>query len=63
MCFTFFIVMGTSIELLHQEIKELRNDLNFIKEILIEKNELSDYAKKNLMEARETPDEDYVELK
>jgi hypothetical protein len=55
--------METTIEMLHQEIKGLRNDLLFIKDILIEKNELSDYAKNSLMEARETPDEDYVELK
>lgn len=54
--------MATTIEAIHQEIMELKKDMDFIKDILSEKFELSDYAKKSLKEARETPESEYVDL-
>lgn len=41
---------------------DLEKDIDFIKEILIEKFELSDYAKKLLKEARNTLESEYIEL-
>ena len=54
--------MATSIETIHQELIEIRKDVEFIKNILSEEYELSDYAKKALKEARETPESEYVDL-
>jgi hypothetical protein len=54
--------MGTSIERIHDEISELRKDMEFIKHILSEDYELSDEARKQLSEARKTPESEYVDL-
>ena len=51
-----------TIETVHQEIMELKKDMDFIKFVLSEKFELSDYSKKTLKEARETPESEYVDL-
>jgi len=55
--------MATSIESIHDEIVDIKKDLNFIKYILSEKSELSAFAKKQLKEARETSEENYIDLK
>lgn len=49
-------------QLLQQEIKHMHKDIEYIKHILQENFELSDYAKRALKEARETPESEYVEL-
>ncbi len=54
--------MPATIETIHQEIIELKKDLEFIKDVLSENFELSDYAKKALKEARETPESEYTSL-
>jgi len=51
-----------TIETVHQEIMELKKDMDFIKDVLSEKFELNDYAKKALKDARETPESEYVDL-
>jgi len=40
----------------------LKKDMDFVKNILSEKFELSEYAKKALKEARKTPESKYVDL-
>lgn len=54
--------MVTTIETVHYDILELRKDIQIIKDMLSEDFELSDYAKKSLKEARETPESEYVDL-
>lgn len=54
--------MTTTIETIHQDILELRNDIQTIRDILSEDFELSDYAKKALKQARKTPESEYVTL-
>jgi len=51
-----------TIETVHQEIIELKKDMDFIKDVLSEKFKLSDYAKQELKEARETSESEYVDL-
>lgn len=47
---------------LHQELISIKKDVEFIKKMISEDFELSDYAKKALKEARETPESEYVNL-
>lgn len=54
--------MVTSIEAIHQELVGIKEDLDYIKGILSENFDLSDYAKKALKEARRTPKTKYVDL-
>ncbi len=54
--------MATTIETIHQDILELRNDILVIKDLLSEDFELSEHAKKALKEARETPESEYLDL-
>jgi len=54
--------MATSIETIHEELVVIRKDLDYIKGILGEDFELSDYAKKALKEARNTPETEYIDL-
>ncbi len=51
-----------TLEMLHEEMKELKKDVEYIKGILSEDFELSEHAKKALKEARETPESEYVDL-
>jgi hypothetical protein len=51
-----------SIETVHKEIKELREDVAQIKKLLREDFELSDEAKSSLLKARKTPESKYVDL-
>jgi len=54
--------MATNMETLHQELVEIKKDVELIKNILREEYGLSDTAKKALREARDTPESDYVDL-
>ncbi|MCK5039385.1 MAG: hypothetical protein KAR87_00255 [Candidatus Aenigmarchaeota archaeon] len=54
--------MAISIETLHQELLEMKIDIEFIKNTLKEDYELSDHAKKELKETRQTPESEYVDL-
>ncbi|MBU1202281.1 MAG: hypothetical protein KJ583_05450 [Nanoarchaeota archaeon] len=54
--------MATSIEVLHKDLTSLKKDIEFIKHILREDYELSEFAKKALKEARETPESEYIDL-
>lgn len=56
------MIMVATIETIHQDILELRNDMLIIKDLLSEDFELSDYAKKALKEARKTPESEYINL-
>ncbi len=54
--------MATSIDSIQRELIDIKKDVEFIKNVLSEDFELSDYAKKGLKEARETPESEYVDL-
>jgi hypothetical protein len=54
--------MKATIETLHQDLDHLKKDVEYIKNILSEDLELSEYAKESLKEARETPESEYVDL-
>ena len=45
---------------IHSDLEELKQDLAVIKHILSEEGKLTEYAKKQLAEARATPDSEYV---
>jgi len=45
-----------------EELKEIKSDLDYIKDVLSEDYELSEEAKKALKEARETPESEYADL-
>lgn len=48
---------------IHEDISKLRRDVSFIKHIISEEFELSDWAKKQLKKARSTPDREYINQK
>ena len=52
--------MAASLETLHKDMEQLQKDMAFIKRILAEDYELSDYAKKELTKARKAPKSEYV---
>lgn len=52
--------MTTNIENLHKDLQEIKKELYLIKHILAEDYELTDYAKKALKEARETPKSKFI---
>ena len=54
--------MTSSTKIIQQELIDIKRDVEFIKHILSEDFELSDYAKKALKEARETPESEYINL-
>jgi len=54
--------MTTTIETIHNDLTELKKDVDFIKNILAENQELNDEVKMELKAARETPDSEYVDL-
>ena len=54
--------MATTIDALHQELADIKKDVEFIKHILSEDFELSNEAKQALQEARETPASEYIDL-
>ena len=54
--------MSVTMQSLHQEIEDLRKDVDMLKDILSENVELSDEAKSALKHARETPESEYKDL-
>jgi hypothetical protein len=54
--------MSTSIDSIKNEISELRKDMELVKHILKEDTELSEDAKKQLADARATPESEYIDL-
>ena len=54
--------MVATIESLNAELQNLKKDVAHIKGVLKEDFELSEHAKKELKEARETPESEYVDL-
>jgi len=54
--------MTTSIDKIHEEISIIRRDLDYIKSVIAENFELTDFAKKALQEARDTPESEYVDI-
>ena len=54
--------MATEIERIHKDLASLKKDIVFIKHILKENYELSDYAKKKLKKARKTSKSKYIDL-
>lgn len=54
--------MATTLETLHKDLKKLKKDIEYIKNILSEDFELSEHAKKLLKNARKTPVSEYVDL-
>jgi len=49
-----------TLDVINKNIMKLRDDMAYLKHILEEDYELSDTAKKELKEARETPDNEYI---
>ena len=49
-----------TLDVINKNVMKLRNDMAYLKHILEEEYELSDWAKKELEEARETPDSEYI---
>ena len=45
-----------------KELRDIKKDVKFIKNVLSEDFELSNQAKKALKEARETPESEYVDI-
>ena len=54
---------GVTLEVINKNIEKLYNEVELIKNILSEERELSEWAKKELERARETPETEYVDLK
>ena len=52
--------MNQTVEHMHKDLEDLKRDMAIIKHILSEEGKLSDYAKKELQEARKTPDSEYI---
>ena len=50
----------TDIKHMHKDIESIKQDIALIKHILCEERELTEEAIKNLKEARETPEEEYI---
>ncbi len=50
----------TEVDHMHHDVEELKRDIAIIKHILSEEGKLTAAAKKELSEARKTPDSEYV---
>ena len=48
--------MNQTVEHMHKDLEDLKRDMAIIKHILSEEGKLSGYARKELQEARKTPD-------
>jgi hypothetical protein len=55
-------VLEVDLKHIHKDIMALQNEIYTIKYILFEEGELTDEAKKQLVEARNTPDSEYINL-
>lgn len=54
--------MSESLDRIHKDIIDLKRDVEFIKHVLKEDFELSDYARQKLKKARATPKAKYVNI-
>ena len=54
--------MAVSIQTIHQELRELRRNVEIIKAAIVPEGDLTPYAKRALKKARETPESEYVDL-
>ncbi len=54
--------MTDRLDRIHKDITDLKKDVEFIKHVLREEFELSDYAKKKLKRARATSKSKYVNI-
>jgi hypothetical protein len=54
--------METGINEVNQNIRKMRRDIELIKNILLSEGELSEYAKKELADARAEKEEEYTSL-
>ena len=52
-----------TLEVVNKNIERLYSEVELIKNILSEEYELSEWAKKELKKARETPESEYIDLK
>ncbi|MBI2652230.1 hypothetical protein HYX00_02085, partial [Candidatus Woesearchaeota archaeon] len=52
-----------SLKTIHEDLRSLQKDVEFIKHAIAEDFELSNEAKKQLEEARKTPRADYISQK
>ena len=48
---------------MHEDLEELKKDISVIKHILSEEGDLTESAKKQLKEARKTPNSEYIKLR
>ena len=53
--------MKSELKHMHDDIEQLKRSLDFIKNLLAENYELSDYAKKQLKIAAKTPISEYID--
>ncbi len=51
---------NVTLDAIYQNIMKLRDDVTYLKHVMEEEYELSEWAKKELKEARETPDSEYI---
>ena len=47
---------NVTLEEIHKDLKDIKGELKFLKHVMEEEQELSDWAKKELVEARKVPD-------
>jgi DNA gyrase/topoisomerase IV subunit A len=51
---------STNLQLIHKELHEIKQDIEYLKHIMSEEFALTDLAKKQLNEARRTLEKDYI---
>lgn len=49
-----------TLETIHKEIVDIKGEIQFLRHVMEEEYELSDWAKKELAEARKVPDSDLI---
>jgi len=54
--------MKTSLNHLHKDLALVKADIALIKHILMEEGEMTAWAKKQLKEARKTPESRYIQI-
>ena len=55
-------MQSVTLEVINKNIEKLYNEVKLIKNILSEEYELSKWAKGELKKARETPEDEYINL-
>ena len=51
-----------TLETIHKDLEYIKDNIDFLKHVMEEEYELSDWAKKELKKARETPEDKYIDL-